>query len=363
METKKIKVAIIFGGKSSEHQISLISAFNILKALDKDKFEIFPLGVGRDGVFYSFDGDPIINETDPENVTLGDSRHEIALIKNGYIDLSTNIKYKIDAAFPIIHGTNGEDGTLQGLLKMLDIPFVGCDALSSAICMDKDVAKRLLLDSEIPVSKFITFRKEERRQIIFEVIVNTLGLPLFIKPANSGSSVGIDKVKNEAEFDIAVANAFKFDKKIMIEEAVVGREIECSVLGNEEPKASLPGEVTPNHEFYSYEAKYLDRNGADFAIPAKLSDSDTTLVKDISIKTFKALGCEGMARVDGFLTEKGEFIVNEVNTLPGFTNISMYPKLWQVSGLSYSELLDTLIELGFKRHEHEKKIEENYQNI
>jgi len=361
METKKTKIAVIFGGKSAEHQISLISAFNIMKALDKDKYEIYPLGVSRDGVFYRFEGDPILNETDPKTVKLKEENHEIAFVKNGYFDLSDHKKYQIDVAFPIIHGTNGEDGTLQGLLKICDIPFVGPDTLGSAICMDKDIAKRLLIDAKIPVSDFVTLRKGDYAD--FEALSKELGLPLFIKPANAGSSVGVSKVKNENEFQKAITEAFRYDKKLLIEKAIVGREIECSILGNEEPRASLPGEVMPNHEFYSYESKYIDENGANFGIPAKLSEKEIRLAQETSVKTFKALGCEGMARVDGFLTENGEFIINEVNTLPGFTSISMYPKLWEVSGLSYSDLLDTLVTLGLERAKRENIIEKNYQNI
>jgi len=361
MKNNKIKIAIVFGGRSAEHQISLISAFNIMKALDKDKYEIIPIGIARDGVCHSFDSDPILNETDPKTVMLNEESHEIAFIKNGYFDLQDGEKHRIDIAFPIIHGTNGEDGTLQGLLKMSDIAYVGPDTLGSAICMDKDIAKKLLLNAKISVSDFVTIRKEDVAD--FDSLSERLGLPLFIKPANAGSSVGVSKIKNEDEFQMAIAEAFRYDKKLLVEKAIVGREIECSILGNEEPKASLPGEVMPNHEFYSYESKYIDKNGADFGIPAKLSEDEIILIKNVSIGTFKALGCEGMARVDGFLTNDGSFIINEVNTLPGFTSISMYPKLWQVSGLSYSDLLDTLITLGFERYEREKEIEKNYQNI
>jgi D-alanine-D-alanine ligase len=361
MENNKIQIAVIFGGKSAEHQISLISAFNIMKALDKDKYEIKPIGISREGAFYSFGSNPIINESDPQTVSLNKDHHEIAFVKNGYFDLSENKKYKIDIAFPIIHGTNGEDGTLQGLLKMSDIPFVGPDTLGSAICMDKDITKRLLLGAKIPISDFVTLRKGDDTD--FEALSKQLDLPLFIKPANAGSSVGVSKIKDESEFKKAITEAFRYDKKILIEKAIVGREIECSILGNEEPKASLPGEVMPDHEFYSYESKYIDKDGADFGIPAKLSENEIHLIQKTSIETFKALDCEGMARVDGFLTQNGSFIINEVNTLPGFTSISMYPKLWQVSGIAYSDLLDTLVNLGIDRHEREKEIEKNYQNI
>jgi D-alanine-D-alanine ligase len=332
-----------------------------MKALDKDKYEIIPIGISQSGALYSFDTDPIMNENDPKAVALNDNGHEIAFIKNGFYNLLEGKKYLVDIAFPIIHGTNGEDGTLQGLLKMSDIPFVGPDTLGSAICMDKDIAKKLLLNSKIPVSDFVTLRKDD--EVNFGDLSERLGLPLFIKPANAGSSVGVSKINNENEFQRAISEAFRYDKKLLVERAIVGREIECSILGNEEPKASLPGEVMPNHEFYSYESKYIDENGAGFGIPAKLSEEEITLIKSASVSTFKTLGCEGMARVDGFLTADGSYIINEVNTLPGFTSISMYPKLWQASGLSYSELLDALVTLGLARYDREKEIEKNYQNI
>ena len=246
-------------------------------------------------------------------------------------------------------------------MKLAGVPFVGSDVLGSAIGMDKDVVKRLLRDAGISIADFVTFKRPDN--IIFEDVQEKLGLPLFVKPANAGSSIGINKVHDEDEFDAAVKEAFKFDQKIIIEEAIIGREIEVAVLGNENPEASIPGEVIPHHEFYDYSAKYLDENGAGLEIPAKLTDEETKKIQATAIKTFRTLCCEGMARVDGFLTESGEFIINEINTIPGFTKISMYPKLWEASGLPYSKLIDRLIELAIGRFEREKQIETNYGKL
>lgn len=260
----------------------------------------------------------------------------------------------IDVVFPVLHGPYGEDGTIQGLLKLANLPFVGAGVLGSAVGMDKDVMKRLLRDSGIPVAKFLVFRKGE--EFSFEKVIKNLGLPIFVKPANLGSSVGITKVKRKSDFKRAVKNAFSFDNKILLEEAVKAREIECSVLGNENPIASIPGEIKPNHEFYSYEAKYIDENGAEAIIPANLPEKIVKRVQELSIQTFKALNCEGLGRVDCFLKEDGEVLVNEINTIPGFTNISMYPKLWEASGISQTELIDKLITLAIERFEKEKKL-------
>jgi len=257
----------------------------------------------------------------------------------------------VDVVFPILHGPFGEDGTMQGLLKLANIPFVGAGVLGSAIGMDKDVMKRLLRDAGISVAQFLTLRRQDTPD--YNDVTKELGLPLFVKPANMGSSVGVSKVNNEADFIDAVKEAFKYDNKILIEENILGHEIECSVLGNESPIVSVPGEVIPRHEFYSYEAKYVDENGAGLEIPAKLSDEETDKIKSIALKTFKVLECEGFGHVDCFLTKEGKVYVNEINTIPGFTSISMYPKLWEASGISYSELIDKLIQLAIDRFQKE----------
>lgn len=361
----KIKITVIFGGKSSEHEISLISAKNVMDALDNDKYEIFPIGITKEGDWQYCQNyqDFIVNSDNPKKVSLDlDGADQVVLVNKKLIRLSNSSEIAtIGVAFPVLHGTNGEDGTIQGLLKLADVPFVGANVLGSAIGMDKDVMKRLLRDSGIPIPKFLSYSQTD--EIDFDQVQEKLGLPIFIKPANSGSSVGINKVRNEEEFNRFVADAFKYDSKIIIEEAIIGKEIEVSVLGNENPIVSLPGEVIPHHEFYDYEAKYLNKNGASFKIPVKLPEEQTKLIQKTAIETFKTLCCEGMARVDGFLTPEGKFVINEINTIPGFTKISMYPKLWEVSGLTYPKLLDKLIELAIERFQREKKVEANYNNI
>jgi D-alanine-D-alanine ligase len=269
------------------------------------------------------------------------------------------LKKKIDVVFPVMHGTFGEDGTIQGLFKIFNVPFVGPNVLGSAICMDKDVAKRLLRDAGIPTAKFLVFREDQKKEISFEKIKKELGFPFFVKPANLGSSIGISKVKNENDFSLAIKEAFLYDSKIIIEENISGKEIECSVLGNENPLVSVLGEIIPAHEFYSYDAKYLDANGAKMAIPAKIPLPVAKKIQALAKKTFQTLCCEGMGRVDFFLTKDNQIFVNEINTIPGFTSISMYPKLWEKTGIPYSQLIDTLIDLAIKRHNGENKLKIN----
>jgi D-alanine-D-alanine ligase len=250
--------------------------------------------------------------------------------------------------FPILHGPYGEDGTVQGLLKLADVPFVGSGVLGSAVSMDKDVMKRLFRDAGIPIGKFLTYTVHNPPES-FAAITAALGSPVFVKPANLGSSVGISKARNEDEFTAAVQEAFQYDTKIIIEEFIKGREIECGVLGNENPVASVPGEVIHTHEFYSYEAKYLDENGAALEIPAKLDSETQKHIQELAIKAFQVLCGEGLSRVDFFLKENGEIFVNEINTMPGFTKVSMYPKLWEASGIGYTELISRLIELSINK--------------
>ena len=318
MIKKKLKIGILFGGKSAEHDVSIMSAQNIIDALDKDKYQIFPIKIEKDG------------------------------------DFNLDVTKKMDLIFPALHGPYGEDGSMQGLLKILGVPFVGAGVLGSALGMDKDVMKRLFKEAGISIGKYLVLNAEEK--ISFEKVKKTLNLPIFIKPANMGSSVGIEKVKNEEEFKKALKNAFQYDSKIIIEENINGQEIECSVLGNRNPIASIPGEVVPKKDFYSYEAKYIDENGAELLIPARLSKNIIKKVQDIAIKVFQTLSCEGMGRVDFFVKKSGEVIVNEINTIPGFTSISMYPKLWEASGMSLAKLLDKLIELAIERFERESKL-------
>ncbi|MBI4363666.1 MAG: D-alanine--D-alanine ligase [Candidatus Doudnabacteria bacterium] len=350
--SKKIRVGIIFGGKSAEHEVSLQSAKNIIEALDKNKYEPILIGIDKKGGWHlQNNANFLLHANDPKQIAIKDVSQDLS-ITPGRND------QRIDVVFPVLHGTYGEDGTMQGMLKLLNVPFVGPSVLGSAVAMDKDVAKRLMRDAGLPIARFLVFKKEDE----FDpgLVIKKLGLPVFVKPANLGSSVGISKAKSEDELKKAVDEAFQYDNKILIEEFVAGREVECAVLGNEAPKASIPGEVIPHHEFYSYEAKYIDENGAALEIPAKLSDKEIRLIQELAVKTFKTLELEGMSRVDFFLKPNGEALVNEVNTIPGFTKISMYPKLWEALGITYSELIDQLIQLAIQRYEKESRLKTNY---
>lgn len=356
----KQKVGIIFGGKSSEHEVSLQSAKNIIEAIDRTKYSVVLIGIDKKGKWYLFEEESyLLHAKDPKlirlntpvapiTLTFGDDGGRLLHAKTGE-ELEA-----IDIAFPIVHGTSGEDGSLQGIFRLANLPFVGPDVLGSAVCMDKDIAKRLLQFANINVAKGLTFHRIEREQIDYEEVSQKLGETLFIKPANQGSSVGVNKATSKETFDQAIDEAFKFDHKLIVEEAIDGREIECSVLGNEEPIVSLPGEILPQTEFYSYESKYIDDDGADLQVPAKLTTKLTEKIQQMCLKAYQTLECEGLARVDVFLTEGEEVYVNEINTLPGFTKISMYPKLWEVSGISYTELITRLIELAVERHERDR---------
>ncbi|HTE49036.1 MAG TPA: D-alanine--D-alanine ligase [Candidatus Paceibacterota bacterium] len=359
MSKRKIKVGVLFGGKSAEHEVSLQSARNVIESLDKNKYEVIPIGITKEGNWLlNTTSNYLLNSNNPKLIKLNKSNREIALYAQGGGVLSSvhndsEIKGKIDVIFPVLHGPFGEDGSMQGLLKLAGIPFVGAGVLGSAVGMDKDVMKRLLKEAGIPIGKFIAIK--DGAEINFDKIKEALGLPLFIKPANMGSSVGVSKVKNVKEFKKAVRDAFKFDTKIIIEEFISGREIECAVLGNDHPMASVPGEIIANQEFYSYDAKYIDV-GAVAEIPAKIDKKTSKKVQELAIKTFEVLNCEGLARVDCFLKKNGDVLVNEINTIPGFTNISMYPKLWQSSGMSVPKLLDKLIKLAMERFIKEQKL-------
>ncbi|MBI3459296.1 D-alanine--D-alanine ligase [Candidatus Azambacteria bacterium] len=343
MKKRRPRVGIIFGGRSAEHEISLRSAKNVVEALDRKKYDPVLIGINKKGSWFLIDESRFF-----------DSRFKIQESRIGGKAPDTSLLLLADVIFPILHGPFGEDGTLQGLLKLVNVPFVGASVLGSAVGMDKDVMKRLLREAGIPIGKFLTIK--ENGIPTYEKVVAELGRPFFVKPANMGSSVGVSKVKEKKDYPKAIQEAFNYDRKIILEENIIGREIECAILGNDNPLASIPGEVIPSHDFYSYEAKYLDENGARLEIPAKLSGRLVKKVQALAIKTFKALNCEGFGRVDSFLKENGEILVNEINTIPGFTSISMYPKMWEASGLGYTELLDRLIKLAFERFEKEKKL-------
>lgn len=355
----KKKVALIFGGKSAEHEVSINSAKNIHAAIDKNTFDPILIGVSKQGSWYQFSNADVfknfkaLNDMDLANEDL------VSLISSQdrpfIYSLKTQEKKSVDCAFPIIHGTMGEDGTLQGYFKIVNLPFVGCSVLSSAVGMDKEYMKRLMTEAGIANSKYVVLKKAENSN--YAQLVQKIGSPFFIKPANAGSSVGVHKIKSEADFQTKLKDSFLYDHKVIAEEFIEGREVECSVMGlNQDPKASLPGELIVKHEFYSYEAKYLDANGAEIVIPAKLDEAQTSEIRQLAVKTFQTLGCDGLTRVDFFVKKDKKIYVNEINTLPGFTQISMYPKMWEATGLKYQDLITELIKLAFAKHENDLQL-------
>ena len=358
---KKLRVAILFGGKSAEHEISLISARNIVEAMDKDKYDVVSIGIDKQGRWFFDERGLLLDPRERSHVISGRNSNPMAVLPGTtptpmIRTAPGRALGKVDVAFPVVHGPFGEDGTVQGLLKLANVPFVGAGVLGSAVGMDKDVMKRLLRDAGIPVAKFLVFDRSAIRKISFAGVKRALRSPFFVKPANLGSSVGISKVRTNKELRSALKEAFLYDNKIVIEENIPGREIECSVLGNDNPIASLPGEIITHHEFYSYDAKYLDEKGAQLVIPAGVSKTIVKEVREMAVAAFKTLACEGMARVDFFLRDNRELFVNEINTIPGFTKISMYPKLWEASGIPYSKLIDRLIQLALERFRREKNL-------
>lgn len=352
----KTRVGIIFGGRSAEHEVSLQSAKNIVDALDKQRFDVTLIGIDKQGLWHLCDpADFLLNADDPARIALNVSGQELAVMPGRErrqlvpVDAAAVLE-QIDVVFPIVHGTLGEDGSLQGLLRMANLPFVGSGVLGSAAAMDKDVAKRLLRDAGLNVAPFLCFNRVTAATADYQAVVDRLGLPLFVKPANQGSSVGVSKARNEAEFRQAMALALSFDHKVLVESAISGREIECAVLGNELPEASVCGEVVVHDDFYSYDTKYISESGADIVVPADISAEAQEKIRQIAVRAYQALDCAGLSRVDVFLTPEGEVVINEINTLPGFTKISMYPKLWGASGLGYTPLITRLLELALERH-------------
>jgi D-alanine-D-alanine ligase len=385
---KKIRVGVLFGGRSGEHEVSLLSAASVVEAIDKNKYEVVPIGITKDGRWLTADhaerllrgehkeerhlraGDP---ESTPGAALLAKGESVMVPPVPGHElePFATEVPHRrasdrainVDIVFPVLHGTFGEDGTIQGLLELAEIPYVGAGVLGSAAGMDKDVMKRLFRQAGLAMVKHVTVLRshwEEDPKKVRREIEKALQYPLFVKPANLGSSVGITKAHDRGELDGAMKEAAKFDRKIIVEQAVGGksgraREIECSVLGNDEPQASVAGEVVPAAEFYDYNAKYIDE-GSKLIIPAKLTRAQQKKVQEMAVKAFLAVDCSGLARVDFLMDPKTERIyVNEINTMPGFTSISMYPKLWAASGISYPDLIDRLIRLGLARFEEKKR--------
>lgn len=360
MSSKKLRVAVLYGGRSGEHEVSLQSAASVIKNLDRDKFEVIPIGIDKQGHWLLNDIKQLPLDNSTKSLILQTENAQMLSAPGQLTNGSGNL---CDVIFPVLHGPLGEDGTVQGLLELAEIPYVGARVLGSAIGMDKDVAKRLAIGAGIPVGPYVTFNQGQwkKNSQHYKDLIAQLSYPVFVKPTNIGSSVGITKVKAEQDLNSAIEEALQYDVKIIVEKAIPAREIEVAILENSEygamPLASIPGEIVPNHEFYSYEAKYLDENGAELLIPAQLDAAQVKQAQELAIRIFTALECESMARVDLFLDKQtNKLYFNEINTIPGFTQISMYPKLWEATGVSYQELLSRLIQLAVSRHERKRNL-------
>ena len=378
-------MGILFGGRSGEHEVSLLSAASVLEAIDKNKYDVVPIGITKEGRWLTAaHAENLLRgqHQEPRHLRAGDpdATPGAAVLAAGQgvvvppipgHELQPFSEHRrlsdraidVDVVFPVLHGTFGEDGTIQGLLELADLAYVGAGVLGSAAGMDKDVMKRLFRDAGLPIVKHVTLLRgdwERDRGKARKRVETELRYPMFVKPANLGSSVGISKAHDRKELERAIELAAGFDRKIIIEQAVGGkkqraREIECSVLGNDQPRASVPGEIVPAAEFYDYESKYVDE-GSQLIIPARLGEAQQKKVRDLAVRAFQAVDCSGLARVDFLMAPGSDKIwVNEINTMPGFTAISMYPKLWAATGLSYPDLIDRLIQLGLERHEEKKK--------
>lgn len=356
--SKKKKVALLFGGRSVEHGVSVNSARNIFEYINKDRFEPLPIGITKSGQWFLTNG---VTKDIEQGKALGlilDAQSP------GFILVSSGDRLKADVIFPVLHGTDGEDGSIQGLIKAMDIPMVGTGVLGSSISMNKIVAKRLLKDAGLPVTKFVSFHHSEREKIDYPAIKKALGTPFMVKSASLGSSVGVNKVKNETGFNKAVDESFRYDESILMEEFIKGREIECAILGNNPPEASYPGEIVINskYDFYTFDAKYVDPEAVQIDVPAKIDGKIAQKVRDICVKAYKALSCEDFARVDLFLTEEGKIYINEINTIPGFTNSSMFPMMWNERGIGFTELITRLLDLALERYDRSKRIEREFNS-
>jgi D-alanine-D-alanine ligase len=356
--SKKKKIVILYGGRSVEHGVSINSARNILEFIDKSLFEAVPIGISTNGQWFLTNG---VSKDIEQGKALG---LLLDPANPGFQLLSSGDRFKADLLFPVLHGTDGEDGSIQGMIKAMDIPMVGTGVLGSATAMNKIIAKRLLREAGLPVTDFLAFRFSEKDKISFTAISKKLGVPFMVKSASLGSSVGVSKVKNKNDFKKAVDEAFRYDNEMIAEEYIKGREIECAVLGNNPPEASLPGEVviSKNYEFYTFDAKYVDPDAVRIDVPAKLTKAVSEKIRKASVKAFEALHCEDFSRIDLFLDKKGKIYINEINTIPGFTNSSMFPVMWKERGVSFTELITRLINLAQERYDRSKRIERDFQS-
>jgi D-alanine-D-alanine ligase len=357
----KTRVGILYGGKSPEHNVSLSTAMAVMNAIDKNKFDVIPIYITTEGQWIK--GERLTGKVnDIKQLQFqSDAKAIIPVALNqtpAAADGKKQEEETVDVIFPLLHGPNGEDGTVQGLLELLNIPYVGNGVLASAVGMDKVVMKNLFAQAGLRQAKYVSFTKREwssNEEAAYDKVEQELGYPCFVKPANAGSSVGITKCKQRDDLKAAFAEAFKYDRKIIIEEAIVGREIEIGVIGNDDPICSVVGEIVPKKEFYDYQAKYEDGD-TELIIPADVTKEQYETIKQMAITAFKALDLSGLVRADFFLTEDGEVYINEINTMPGFTPYSMFPLLWKHSGISYSELIERLVQLAIERHEEKQTI-------
>ncbi|WP_276374693.1 D-alanine--D-alanine ligase family protein [Chryseolinea sp. H1M3-3] len=357
MSNKK-KVAILYGGRSVEHAVSVNSAKNIFEYIDKDQFEPVPMGISKSGQWFLTNG---VSKDIEQGKALG---LLLDPANPGFVLLSSGDRFKVDIIFPVLHGTDGEDGSVQGLIKTMDVPMVGTGVLGSALAMNKIVAKRLMRQAGLPVTDFVTFRYTEKNKITFTALSKKLGLPFMVKSASLGSSVGVTKVKNKTDFKKAIEDGFRYDEEILAEEFITGREIECAILGNNPPEASFPGEIviSKNYEFYTFDAKYVDPVAVQIHVPAKLTKAVADKIRGVSVKAYEVLHCQDFSRVDLFLTKKGKIFINEINTIPGFTNSSMYPMMWKERGVGFSDLITRLLNLAQERYDRSKRIEHDFQS-
>lgn len=366
--SRKLRVAVLFGGRSAEHEISLLSARNVVQALDRERFEPMLIGIDKNGRWLLQEEAMLLAAArDPRLAKLAQTASSVALAAHpdehgeAALSISGGSSQAIDVVFPVLHGPMGEDGCIQGLLELAGVPYVGSGVLGSAVGMDKDVMKRLLAQAELPIVPYETVRISEWNRDREGVVQRCAALarPLFVKPANLGSSVGVTKVKDPSALAVAMDAAFEYDTKVVVEQGVEGvREIECSVLGEDDPIASIPGEIIVDHPdgFYSYAAKYIDEHGATTRIPADLTPSEISAVQLLALRTFRTLEGSGLARIDFFMDKQRSLYVNEINTLPGFTSISMYPKMWEASGIPSQELVTRLIDLALARTARRRKL-------
>lgn len=355
----KIRVGLIYGGRSGEHEVSVLSANSVMSAIDQEKYEVFPIGITKEGRWLPGQSPvPLVASKDLQVRLLGSEENNVSeKLENRGGEILSALRETVDVIFPVLHGPFGEDGTIQGLLELADIPYVGGGVLASSVGMDKAVMKAVFEQKGLPVGKYLTYIRKELSDFerIAAEVERELQYPCFIKPANLGSSVGITKAHNREELKKSLEVAAKYDRKIVVEALLTGREVECGILGNDEPAASVVGEIIPCAEFYDYEAKYV-LNDSKLIIPAPLPETLTSRVQDLAVKAFKAVDCAGLARVDFFVDEAtNQIFVNEINTIPGFTRISMYPKLWEASGIGYVELIDRLLQLAVERFKDKKQ--------